>query len=78
MEEIDKSAISWLHGLQEFFKFQNDEISSNYVDFILKLLYANNLTIIFLTLFTNIIEKSTILSIYKMHSVEGKFRVKFG
>jgi hypothetical protein len=42
MEEIDKSAISWLHGLQEFFKFQNDEISSNYVDFILKLLYANN------------------------------------
>jgi hypothetical protein len=42
MEEVDKSAISWLHGLQEFFKFQGDETSSNYVDFILKLLYANN------------------------------------
>lgn len=42
MEEVDKSAISWLHGLQEFFKFQGDEISSNYVDFILKMLYANN------------------------------------
>ena len=42
MEEVDKSAISWLHGLQEFFKFQGDETSSNYTDFILKLLYANN------------------------------------
>lgn len=42
MEELDKSTISWLHGLQEFFKFQGDETSSNYTDFILKLLYANN------------------------------------
>ncbi len=42
MEEVDKSAISWLHGLQEFFVFQGDIKSSNFVDFILKLLYANN------------------------------------
>lgn len=45
MEEVDKSAISWLHGLQEFFKFHGDEKSSSFVDFILKLLYANNPTI---------------------------------
>ena len=42
MEEVDKSAVSWLHGLQEFFRFLGDEKSSNHVDFLLKLLYANN------------------------------------
>lgn len=40
--EVDKSPIAWLHGLQEYFKFQNDQTASNYVEFILKLLYANN------------------------------------
>lgn len=42
MEEVDKSAISWLHGLQEYFVFQGDTKSGSYVDFLLKLLYAND------------------------------------
>lgn len=40
--EKNTNSISWLHGLQEYFKFHSDEKSSNYVDFLLKLLYADN------------------------------------
>ena len=72
MEEVDKSAISWLHGLQEFFKFQGDETSSNYVDFILKLLYANN-PMIALTEEADIVEFISMLRKFTHNNVFTSF-----
>lgn len=34
--------LAWLHGLEEYFKFQNDEESKKYVDFLLHMVYADN------------------------------------
>ena len=72
MEEVNKSAISWLHGLQEYFKFQEDEISSNYVDFILKLLYANN-PMITLTEEADIVEFISLLRKFAHNNVFNAF-----
>lgn len=45
MSENSAGALQWLHGLEDYFEFTNNEDSNRYVQFLLKLLYANNPTI---------------------------------
>jgi hypothetical protein len=40
--ESNVSAVSWLHGLQDYLEFSNDKEAKKYVDFFLGLLYSNN------------------------------------
>lgn len=42
MSESSLGAIHWLHGLEDYFEFAKDEESKKYVEFILKLIYADN------------------------------------
>lgn len=42
MSEGSLSSVHWLHGLEDYFTFTNDEDSKKYVEFILKLVYADN------------------------------------
>lgn len=42
MSESSLGPIHWLHGLEDYFEFVNDETSKKYVEFLLKLVYANN------------------------------------
>lgn len=42
MESSSKDAIGWLHGLEDFFEFSQDLESKQYIQFLLKLLYADN------------------------------------
>lgn len=44
--ESGLGAIHWLHGLEDYFEFTNDNNSNQFVKFLLKLLYADNPTII--------------------------------
>jgi len=43
--ENNLGSISWLHGLQDYFEFVKDDESKKYIDFILKLSYADSPTI---------------------------------
>lgn len=45
MSENSAGALQWLHGLEDYFEFTDNEDSNRYVQFLLKLLYANNPTI---------------------------------
>jgi len=40
--ESKANNLSWLHGLQEYFDFANDQESKKYVDFLLHMVYADN------------------------------------
>lgn len=40
--ETNTSNVSWLHGLQDYLNFQNDQESKKYVDFLLHMIYAND------------------------------------
>lgn len=40
--ESNVSAVSWLHGLQDYLGFQEDLESKKYVDFLLHMVYAND------------------------------------
>ena len=41
-KETNTNPISWLHGLQDYLDFVNDNQSKQYVDFLLSLLYSKN------------------------------------
>lgn len=45
MSESTTNTLSWLHGLEEYFDFINEENTRSHILFVLKLLYANNPTI---------------------------------
>jgi hypothetical protein len=40
--ESNVSAVSWLHGLQDYLEFTNDKEAKKFVDFFLGLLYSNS------------------------------------
>lgn len=42
MSENGIGALSWLHGLEDYFEFTKDAKSGQFVKFLLKLMYANN------------------------------------
>jgi hypothetical protein len=42
MSESSLGPVHWLHGLEDYFEFTKDTESKKYVEFILKLVYANN------------------------------------
>lgn len=42
MSESSLGAVHWLHGLEDYFEFAKDEESKKYVEFILKLIYADS------------------------------------
>lgn len=39
--ENNTTNISWLHGLQDYFEFSGNDSGKSYVDFLLKMIYAN-------------------------------------
>ena len=39
--EKNTNPISWLHGLQDYLDFVNDDHSKEFVDFLLSLMYSN-------------------------------------
>lgn len=41
MSESSLGPVHWLHGLEDYFEFSKDEQSKKYVEFILKLIYAD-------------------------------------
>jgi len=43
--ESGTGSLHWLHGLEEYFGFMQEDQARNYILFVLKLLYANNPTI---------------------------------
>lgn len=40
--ENNTDNISWLHGLEDYFAFANDQESKKYVDFLMHMIYADN------------------------------------